>query len=187
MSSPEPERGATAVISHRVRDGQLEAYDHWLNEIGPACRAYPGHLDLQIIQPVKGITATYTVIIRFDTHAHLLAWMQSQERKQLIDKVRPLLTEDDKYHVQSGLEFWFMPEDAKVGVPRRWKQFLVTWSAIYPLVLAVALATNALSRQLAVPDSYYLKTLLVTGGVVLLMVYVVMPRYTMLVHRWLYR
>ena len=69
MSSSEAERGATVVITHRVRDGQQDDYDNWLNEIGPVCKAYPGHLDVQIIRPISGITATYTVIIRFDTYA----------------------------------------------------------------------------------------------------------------------
>ncbi|MCA9500225.1 MAG: hypothetical protein KC588_13625 [Nitrospira sp.] len=61
--------GATAVITYCVQDGQQEGYDAWLNEIGPLCRGYPGHLDLQIIRPVPGLTVTYTVIIRFDPRA----------------------------------------------------------------------------------------------------------------------
>jgi antibiotic biosynthesis monooxygenase (ABM) superfamily enzyme len=36
------------------------------------------------------------------------------------------------------------------------------------------------------PTYYYLNMLAITGIVVLLMVYIVMPRYTKLIHRWLY-
>jgi len=36
------------------------------------------------------------------------------------------------------------------------------------------------------PDDHYLTTLVVTGTVVLLMVYVVMPRYTKLIRRWVF-
>jgi uncharacterized protein len=132
-------RGATAVITHRVGDGQQEGYDAWLNEIGPLCRSYPDHLDLQIIRPILGLTATYTVIIRFDTREHLQGWMSSQDRKRLIEQVRPLLAQEDDFFIRSGLDFWFTPEGARGKVSVRWKQFLVTWSAIFPLVLVIPL------------------------------------------------
>ena len=178
--------GATAVITHRVRDGQQEGYDDWLNEIGPLCRSYPGHLDLQIIRPIPGLTATYTVIIRFDTRDHLQGWMSSQNRKRLIERVRPLLVQDDDFFIRSGLDFWFTPEGARAKVPVRWKQFLVTWSAIFPLVLVIPLVVAMGLRQLGVPQNHYLDLLLSTGSVVWVMVYFVMPHYTKLIQRWLF-
>jgi uncharacterized protein len=179
-------RGATAVITHRVRDGQKEGYDAWLNEIGPLCRSYPGHLDLQIIRPIPGLTATYTVIIRFDTREHLQGWMSSQDRKRLIEQVRPLLVQDDDFFIRSGLDFWFTPEGARAKVPVRWKQFLVTWSAIFPLVLVIPLVVALGLRKLGVPQNHYLDLLLSTGSVVWVMVYLVMPHYTKLIQRWLF-
>ncbi len=185
-SSNTIEIGATAVITHRVLDGQQAEYEDWLNEIGPICRSYAGHLDLQIIRPIAGLTTTYTVIIRFDTHEHLEKWMSSRDRKRLIEKARPLLTKDDDFFIRSGLDFWFTPEGAKAKVPLRWKQFLVTWSAIYPLVLVVPLILAPLLRQLGIPQNHYIDTLCITGAVVSLMVYLVMPHYTRLIHRWLF-
>ena len=41
-------------------------------------------------------------------------------------------------------------------------------------------------QRFGLPDNRYLRTLIVTCIVVLLMVYVVMPRYTKAVHRWLF-
>jgi antibiotic biosynthesis monooxygenase (ABM) superfamily enzyme len=185
-SSSTIESGATAVISHRVLDGQQTGYEDWLNEIGPICRSYAGHLDLQIVHPIAGLTTTYTVIIRFDTHQHLEAWMGSGDRKRLIDKARPLLAKDDDFFIRSGLDFWFTPEGAKAKVPVRWKQFIVTWSAIYPLVLGVQLIVEPLLRLLGIPRNHYIDTLCVTCTVVSLMVYFVMPRYTRLIRHWLF-
>jgi len=181
------DHGTTVVITHRVRKGQQAGYDQWLEEIGPICRSSLGLLDLQIIRPIPDITTTYTVIIRFDTHVHLEKWMHSQERKQLIEKVRPLLAHDDDFSIHSGLDFWFIPEGAKVKAPVRWKQFLITWSAIYPLVLGIPLVVTPILRQIGTSQNRYLDTLFVTGIVVFLMVYLVMPRYTKLVKRWLFK
>ena len=180
------ENGATVVITHRVRDGKQRDYERWLEEIGPLCRTSPGHLDWQILRPIPGLTGTYTVVIRFDSNENLRDWMHSDHRKQLIDKVRPLLAIDDIYNIRSGLDFWFTPEAGSMMVPVRWKQFLITWSAIYPLVLFTPLLVIPAMRLLRLPDYRLLNALLVTGTIVWLMVYVVMPRYTKLVRRWLF-
>jgi uncharacterized protein len=178
--------GATVVITHRVRGDMHADYETWLNEIAPLCKASPGHLDWHIIRPIQGLTDTYTVIIRFDTEANLRQWIDSPTRARLIEKVRPLLVTGDDFFVSSGLDFWFTPGGAKAKVPVRWKQFLVTWSAIYPLVLGVPLVVSPVLRRLHLPDSYLLSTLAVTGTLVFLMVYVVMPHYTKLIKRWLF-
>jgi antibiotic biosynthesis monooxygenase (ABM) superfamily enzyme len=178
---------ATVVISHHIKEGHEGDYERWLDEIVPTSKAYPGHMGVQIIRPVPGASTKYTVIIRYDTRANLLAWMGSKERRQLIDKARPFLADNDRFYVSSGLDFWFTPEGAKAKLPTRWKQFLVTWSAIFPLVTGASLGVNWVVRRLGLGDNFYLRTLSVTCIVVLLMVYVVMPRYTKLVARWLFR
>jgi antibiotic biosynthesis monooxygenase (ABM) superfamily enzyme len=169
-----------------VRKDKHADYERWLDEIAPLCKAAPGHLDWHIVRPIAGLTETYTVLIRFDTKAHLQDWIESSERGRLIDKVRPLLVRGDDVFISSGLDFWFAPAGAKVQVPVRWKQYLVTWSAIYPLALAVPMVIAPLLHRAGAPSSVLLTTLVVTGVVVYLMVYLVMPRYTRLIHKWLF-
>lgn len=178
--------GATAVITHSVRRDKHADYEAWLDEVGPICRRSPGHLDWHVVRPIPGLTQTYTFIIRFDTTGHLQQWMDSPERARLIEEVRPLLVTGDDFFISSGLDFWFTPGGANAKVPVRWKQYLVTWSAIYPLVLGVPLAVVPALRRVGFPDNPLLTTLAVTGTIVFLMVYVVMPRYTKLIKRWLF-
>jgi antibiotic biosynthesis monooxygenase (ABM) superfamily enzyme len=177
--------GATGVITHRVRSDKHAEYESWLEEISPLSKAAPGHLDWHIVRPIAGATETYTVIIRFETTEHVKRWMESGERKRLIERVQPLLSGGDDFHISSGLDFWFTPVGAKAKVPVRWKQFLLTWSAIYPLALGVP---HLVSPALGAVGIYntLITTLAVTALVVYLMVYVVMPRYTRLVQRWLF-
>ena len=185
--TPEPtDAGATVVITHRVENDKHAEYDAWLDEIGPISRSYPGVLDWQLVRPVPGLTATFTVILRFDTREHLENWMNSEDRARLVAKVRPLLVTGDDFFIRSGLDFWFTPEGARAKVPVRWKQFLVTWSAIFPLATGLPLVLVPLLHNLGLPPNHYLDAFFVTGAVVWLMVYVVMPRYTKLVSRWLF-
>jgi antibiotic biosynthesis monooxygenase (ABM) superfamily enzyme len=186
FSAEEIDHSATVVITHRVKNNRQRDYEQWLEEIIPLSKTYPGHLGVQVIRPITDITPTYTAIIRYDSKEHLLAWMKSPERQQLIEKVRPLLADDDAFRVLEGWDFWFTPEASKTKLPTRWKQFLVSWSAIYPLVLLVSHLITAGARTTGLPDNLYLRMLVVTCVVVWLMTYVVMPRYTRLVHRWLF-
>jgi antibiotic biosynthesis monooxygenase (ABM) superfamily enzyme len=185
-SKDSDDQGSTVVITHKVREGRHGDYEDWLKEIIPVCQAWPGFLDRHIVRPIPGLTETYTVIIRFDTQAHLRGWLESSDRARLIEKVQPLFVTGDDFFVSSGLDFWFTPGGAKAKVPVRWKQYLVTWSAIYPLVLVVPPVVGRTMGYLGAPTGHVLTTLFATGAVVFLMVYVVMPRYTKLIQRWLF-
>ena len=180
------EQGATVVITHRVSQTQQPQYEKWLNEIGPICKASLGLLDWHIIRPITGLTDTYTVIIRYDTPQNLKNWIESEHRKQLLSKIENLLANKEDVHINSGLDFLFSQVGEKPKTPVRWKQFLVTWSAIYPLVVSLPLIILPFLKWLNVPNNHFINTFIVTGAVVSMMVYVVMPRYTKLVHRWLF-
>jgi antibiotic biosynthesis monooxygenase (ABM) superfamily enzyme len=180
------EEGATVVITHRVPIAKQIKYEKWLNEIGPVCKASPGLLDWHLIRPIAGMSDTYTVIIRYDNQHNLKNWVESGERKRLLQKVEQVLANQEDVHINSGLDFLFNSQADKAKSPVRWKQFLVTWSAIFPMVVCIPEVVLPALHSLQVLDNPLLHTLVVTGIVVGLMVYVVMPRYTKLVRSWLY-
>ena len=93
---------------------------------------------------------------------------------------------EDSSVISSGLDFWF-PRGAQAQAPVRWKQYLVTWSADFPLAFGVPMLVEPLLTGLGLHPSHPLTVLVVTGVVVFLMVYVVMPRYTRLIREWLFR
>ena len=196
MTLLDTEQTATVVISHHVKEKYKQHYDEWLKEITPVSKTYAGHLGVGTVYPVPGASVTYTIIIRFDTRENLLTWMHSDDRKKLIEKVQPYLEKDDQFFVQSGLDFWFTPEETKAKLPTKWKQFLITWSAIFPLVFVISTLADWLTNGFGsggfdsvmghILPSHVLKVLCMTGVVVFMMVYVVMPRYTKLVHKWLF-
>lgn len=146
-------QGASVVISHQILDGKQNLYEDWLKEIGPACRNSEGHIDWQIVRPIAHLTFTYTVVIRFDSIENLKNWMTSDLRKSLIEKVKPLLAIDDTFYIKTGLDFLFLTEMNAPKVPVRWKQYLVTWSAIYPLSLLIPFLVLPLLQQSYIPKT----------------------------------
>jgi antibiotic biosynthesis monooxygenase (ABM) superfamily enzyme len=179
--------GATVVITHNVLDGKQQQYENWLNEISPISKKSAGFLDWQIIRPIPNLTYTFTVILRFDTIENLKIWMESKERKKLIEKALPFFVKEDKYYIKSGLDFLFLPENESSKIPARWKQYFVTWSAIYPLSTFIPLLLVPLLRNIGFPQNRYVDSFFVSGIIVFIMVYLLMPPYTRLIKKWLYK
>lgn len=181
------DQGATVVINHQIKDGKQNQYEEWLIEIGSICRTYAGNIDWQIIRPIPNLTYVYTVIIRFDTIENLSIWMKSKDREYLIEKARPLFSKDDQYQVKSGLDFLFTDHSDRKSSPVRWKQYVVTWSAIYPLSILIPLIMLPFLKILNFPDNRFVNSFFISGVVVAIMVYLLMPSYTKLIKNWLYR
>ncbi|TDW43374.1 hypothetical protein EV144_11111 [Flavobacterium sp. 270] len=180
-------QGASVVITHHILDGKEQHYEKWLDEIVPVTKHSKGFIDLQIVRPIPHLTFVFTVIIRFDTIENLRNWMESESRKTMIEKAHPYFRKNDKYQIKSGLDFLFNLESEGNKVPVRWKQFLVTWSAIYPLSLLIPLLTLPTLRFIQIPQNHYFDALVGSGIIVFLMVFVVMPNYTKLIKKWLFR
>lgn len=194
LNSDTDYQGATAIISHRIKPEYHALYGAWLDKVALSARNFTGFIDRHVIVPITGKTETFTVILRYDNAQHLQAWLQSAQRRELIAEVKPYLVNDDTYHIQSGLEFLFHPQLSSTPdiiqvtppkSPKPWKQFLLTWSAIFPLVVIIFWLYELVTSAVNIHPQPLLAKLIITGLVVFLMVYVVMPRYTKLVKNWL--
>jgi antibiotic biosynthesis monooxygenase (ABM) superfamily enzyme len=184
IDSQRPDQTVTAIIVHHPRRDSWLEYERWLVGVGESSRRFEGYLSTDVIRPVGSETA-FTVIIRFAGIDALQTWMQSDVRRQFLQRVEHVLEKGDRYVVQTGLDFWFMPQTVKP--PVRWKQFLLTLSAIFPLTVVVpALLAPLLGAWQGLP-AMLIGKLLVATCIVGLMVYVIMPRYTRMVATWLYR
>jgi hypothetical protein len=175
----------TAVIQQTVKRESVVAYEQWLKKVVPIAARFPGHRGVNVIHPVAG-GLQYTITIRFDSLAHAQDWFASGARRQLVEEAASFLEADEKVETRTGLEFWFHPT---AGQPpaRRYKQFLLTLSVIYPLTMLVPAVVHWLVASVPVLSSYGVEHLIASAAIVGLMVYLVMPRYTRLMARWLYK
>src|SRR5262249_51370561 len=130
--------------------------------------------------------SSYTILVRFDSHESLLAWVNSDTRKELLARAAPFLVESEGLEIHTGLEFWFTPSTAVAIHARPYKQFLITLSAIYPLTVALPWLLRPALAMAGLQGDSALQGLATTALIVFLMVYIIMPRYTRLVARWLF-
>src|SRR5215470_12673872 len=70
----------TATVTRRVKPGHEAAYEEFLAGIGGAARAFPGYLGEEVFRPAGGPGGEYRIVYRFDSPAHLRAWLDSGAR-----------------------------------------------------------------------------------------------------------
>jgi uncharacterized protein len=175
----------TSIIRHDVRKEDQAGYEEWLREIVPVASRFAGHRGVNVIRPVKGATE-YTVILHFDTIDHLRGWLDSKERHELIEKALPKLTRADRVEIKTGLEFWFTPP-SKPQLVRSYKQLLVTLSVILPLTIIIPPFLKLAFGRFSLWDVFLIRQFVTDLTMVALITYVIMPRYTRLIAKWLFK
>lgn len=173
---------AALLVQHAVAPAARGRYEAWLAEVTRECRRFDGFQGVAVLRPARQKDG-YTVIVHFDTHAQLQAWISSAQRRRLVAALPPLLEQAER--LRTGMELWFTPDLSPGRQARPYKQFLLTFSAIYPLSLLVPAGLRLLIQDLDPPTG--LVQLAGTALIVWLMVYVVMPRYVRAVASWLFR
>lgn len=176
-------RTVALIITHTIKSGEEKRYEVWLTEILSAVSSFTGYLGREIFRPTQG-TRTYTSILRFDTANNLNAWVESDTRKSFVSRVSDLLEKGDVHEIRTGIDFWFTPEGVKP--PKPWKQFLLILSAVYPLSLLIPRLFSPLFSVAPLMKQPYIRALLISATLTALLTFVIMPRYTRLVKRWLY-
>jgi uncharacterized protein len=175
------------VIRHRLKKGKtkLEQYENWLKKIVPIAANFPGHLGVQITRPPDGHNE-YLIIVRFTSIHELQFWQRSKERKQLINEIADILDSDEAIDVKTGIDYWFTPPT--VGKhPRRWKQWLVTTSVIWPLTMYVPQPLEQLFLKFPVLGSFGIRQGILAAIIVGLVVYLIMPIYVRLIAKWFFK
>ncbi len=182
--SPGNDPPVTAVTSRRVKPGREREFEQWVSGILAAANKFPGYLGSEVLRPSDDPEDDeYKIIARFDHASNLHAWENSEERRRWLRQSRPLLHEEVKVHVLTGLETWFtLPSKPAEPLPPRYKMAIVTWLAVVPVV---AVIFSLFGQWLNLLPTL-LRALVFTAFMVTLMTYVIMPRVTRLFAFWLY-
>lgn len=177
------EEPVTVVVTRRVRAGREAAYEAWLERLIAGASAMPGYVGARVRRPAAGEPSVYTSVFRFDGVENLRAFEASELRRRALVEVAPLVEGDAAWTRLTGLELWFeAPAGTVVPQPSRFRMALVLIAVVYLLVLSIGqLVGVALA---AAPGPVRLLVTIVLE--VFLMTYVLMPRLTRWLARWIY-
>jgi uncharacterized protein len=142
----------SAVMSTRVKPGMEAEYLKWEQKVAAAQSKAAGLQGYRFEPSVPGVQEDFVAILRFDSEANLQAWLESPQRRQLLDEAAPLTAEFHTRMAQSGFEQWFRdatPEGAPA--PAAWKMNMIVLLTLYPVVFlwGLLVGTPILTRALS--------------------------------------
>ncbi len=173
----------TATVTRRVKPGHEAGYEEFLAGISGAAKAFPGYLGEEVFRPAGGAGGEYRIVYRFDSPAHLRGWLESSERAAWLERAEPHVAGPMRTQFLTGLESWFtLPTQPGAPAPPPYKMAILTWVTIFPLITLVVVVSAPLIGSLPLIPRLAITTLVTVS----LMTWVVMPRVTRLLRRWLY-
>jgi antibiotic biosynthesis monooxygenase (ABM) superfamily enzyme len=85
--------GVTGIVWRRVIPGQEAAAECVMREILSVAKGAEGFLGSEIFPPIHGVQDAYVVLYRFDRGIHLRSWLNSGERREMLQRIGGLLLE----------------------------------------------------------------------------------------------
>ena len=182
MSGRKPDdEPATAVFTRRIQTGHEAEYERLARDAVASAEHFPGHLAATMLHEPG--SADYSLVYSFASRHSLQAWLDSDIRQRLATKADEISHAHHLLEPITALETWFrLPRRATIKPPPRWKMWLVSLLALYPLVVVFQrwLVPHVTSWPLLARAALFPVILLT------LMTYVVMPSVTRALRAWLY-
>lgn len=173
----------TVVVRRRVKPGREADYEAWLGRLTAAARAEaPGYLGAEFHRPAAP-GAPYRSVFRFASLGELEAFERSALRARMLREAAPLFAADAAWDRLTGLEFWFdPPPGTRAPQPSPHRMALVLVAVVFALVLLINLLLGPAMAGWPLALRLFATVALQVG----LMTYVVMPRLTRALARFIY-
>ena len=183
MSPPPEDTSVTVVVRRRTKPGCEEEFETAMRDFIDYALASPGNRGIHVIRSDQGHPRDYTVVNRFEDAAARKAFVATGPYKEWMIRLRALTEEEPYIEEHGGISGWFtLPGKPAAGPPPKVKMALTTFLGVYPLT---SLLPPLFGRLL--PDWHpLLRNVLVTGLIVVLLTWVVMPNLTRIFRRWLF-
>jgi antibiotic biosynthesis monooxygenase (ABM) superfamily enzyme len=173
----------TILVRRHVRPGREKDYEAWLERLTHgAAERFSGYMGAEFHRPATP-GGDYRSVFRFDRLENLEAFERSDFRRQMLAEAASFFAADAAWERMTGLEFWFdPPPGTKVPQPSPHRMALVLIAVVFCLVLILNIALGPLMTGWPLP----LRVLATVTLQVVLMTYLIMPRLTPLIARFIY-
>ncbi|KEF34609.1 antibiotic biosynthesis monooxygenase [Deinococcus sp. RL] len=174
--------GVTLVITELVRPARVAEYEAWARELHGRLGQQPGFLGLHVLRGESGGLPEYVTLVRFATPGALAAWRESAAYRAALARLPEFTAGEVEYRESEGLEAWFDRPARPTPAPPLWKNVLVGFVGVYPLILLFTWLSRPLTQGwpwwAAILPSAFLATLFLNWPV--------LPLLSRLLRGWLY-
>lgn len=173
----------TLVLSQRIapcdREEFLTLHKDGVERLGQ----FQGFLGSELLPPVEGVQDDLVIVASFASRADLDRWLESDSRREWLDMIGQLVEGERTLTVVGGFGGWFPAQATQSRGPKRWKQAIAVFIALFPTVLVITLVRGAIAPDMNVVLAVFVGNVL---GI-LMLTYVLMPPLTYLLRGWLSR
>lgn len=172
----------TVIARRHVKAGSEQTYEAWLDRLTTAAQDLPGYVGAEFHRPGPA-GREYISVFRFDSLENLEAFERSALRARFLAEIAAHVEADAIWDRTTGLEVWFDPPAGTiVAQPSSHRMALLLIVVVFVLVLGLNLALDPIAGGWPLA----LRVLLTVTLQVLLMTYLIMPRLTRALARWIY-
>lgn len=184
-NNSDSDQPVTILITRSPRQSSQREFEQALSDTINAALEFPGHLGVTVLKPQRGDNNDYRIIVKFASDADYQRWCRSNEATHWFKILNRLEEKPPNLETMTGIETWFAVNSSvsrPMIPPPRYKMAIVTWIAIFILIVIINLLFGGFLASLPM----LLRSFLLTVSLVILMTYVVMPQMSRLFSRWLY-
>jgi antibiotic biosynthesis monooxygenase (ABM) superfamily enzyme len=129
-----PPSGVTEIITTVVEPGREREFQAWAEAVQAKQAGFPGYTGTLVQAPLSPDVAYWTTLVRFATPEQLDAWLGSEERKALLEKSDPRVSQFKSQRLANPFPGWF-PTEPDRAPPAAWKQSMLVLLVLFPVVM----------------------------------------------------
>lgn len=172
---PDPDSSATLITTRLVLAGRGPKFDRWADRVEAAVRASPGYMGGTRLEQPGGLVH---FLHRFAGEDDLKRWTDSPERRALT-KAADAFSRPRRQTATGAQPRFQLPSEATAP---KWKTWVATWAAVFPMLLLLNAAIAALPFDLPEPVELAVSSLALTA----LLTWIILPRVRKLLRPWLF-
>ncbi len=128
------QQSITDVFVTEVSPENEDDYKAWTARIHEAEAKFPGFQGVYVQSPGPG-SRNWITLLQFDTADNLDRWLESKERKKILDESSSLIKALDAHRIISPYAGWFANVAKKGEIPPAWKQSMIVLLVLFPIVM----------------------------------------------------
>lgn len=125
----------TEVFVTEVNPARAKDYNVWLAKIHEVEAKFPGFRGTYVQSPNEGKGSHWITLLQFDSLANLEGWLESDERKELLQESSSMISSLETHRVISPYAGWFGSIEKGGDVPSPWKQAMLILLVLFPIVM----------------------------------------------------
>lgn len=178
MNTHQNDGDGLLLVRFKLKQSDTDDFEKWKSEAVDLIENFKGFINITIMNPLKD-SDYFHVVIRFDCEENVIAWLHSDTRKKIFNAVDPTWLIERQEVIHNWDIFWYRIFEGT----KKWKQWTVTFIAVYPLTLVIPMMVKIMAK--VIPLYFFagiISALLISG----FMIFLVMPFIHNLFKKWLH-